>query len=105
MRQKQGGNKNVIALVWTTPEDYPRFLEVCGRDDYPETFPKFVEQVTRKLLVRGLTLADVERVIVDPYAMRDWCLRHHGKVDRDARAAYVVTQVRERNGEGPSSLN
>ncbi|PTR06406.1 MULTISPECIES: hypothetical protein [unclassified Novosphingobium] len=95
----------IIAVVWPRPEDYPRFFEVCGPEDYPPTYIEFVQQALGILAAQGIDPGSIEKVHVDPDEMLQWCLRHHGKLDTETRALFAMFKVRSRHGKGAEAIN
>lgn len=95
----------IIAVVWPRPENYARFVEVCASEDFPATYVEFVEHALSRLAEHGVNPGLVEKVFVDPDEMLEWCLRHHGKIDSEARALFALFKVRSRHGKGADSIN
>ncbi|WP_348656619.1 hypothetical protein [uncultured Sphingobium sp.] len=89
----------VIGVTWVAPENYSRFHEICG-DDYPPTFVQFLQQVGPKIAAVEQQGYRVEKVVVDPDEMLDWCLVNEGRFDTEARAAFVNFKLRAKYGEG-----
>lgn len=96
---------HVIAVVWPRPENYARFLDICGPGEFPPTYIEFVQQALQMLALRGIDPSSIEKVDVDPDEMQEWCLRHHGKIDTEARALFALHKVRLRHGDGPQTIN
>lgn len=96
---------DLIVVVWPRPEDYPRFLEVCGPEDFPPTYIEFVQMVLERLALHGLDASSVEKVHVNPDEMREWCLRNHGKVDNETRALFAMFKARSKHGKGAEAIN
>lgn len=94
-----------IVMVWPRPKDYSRFVEVCGPEDVPGTYLEFVQMVSQSFNDLGIDQEKVERVAVDAYEMRDWCLREHGDVDSEARAAYALMLYQARQREDGDTLH
>ena len=95
---------DVIAVVWPTPDNYPRFREVCGPDEVPDTFLEFVQMALARIADMGIDPARITRVTVDPDAMQHWGLRHHGKIDNQVRALYALHILRQQRGEADLPL-
>lgn len=96
---------DVIAIVWPRPEDYPRFIAVCGPGEFPPTYIEFVQQALDRLALHGIDPGRVEKVHVDPDEMLEWCIRHHGKIDTETRALFAMFKVRSRHGKGADAIN
>ncbi|RXR28930.1 hypothetical protein [Sphingobium fluviale] len=95
----------IIAVVWPRPEDYPRFLEICGTADVPDTYLEFVQQALTSLRANGIDPSRIEKVHVDPDEMLEWCMRHHGNVETEARALFALLKVRSKYGKGADAIN
>lgn len=88
-----------LALVWLTPENYPRFVEVCD-DDVPADYASWKAHVEKKLSKLDLSrFPPPEKYLVDPDEMADWCRVNYGKVDTESRAAYGAYLAMMRDSE------
>lgn len=95
---------DLFAVVWPTPENYARFREVCG-EDVPDTYAEFIIMASQRFRDLGVDTRKVERVLVDPDEMLDWCLARHGKIDTETRALFAMFKWRSKNGKGADAIN
>ncbi|WP_334656973.1 hypothetical protein [Sphingomonas panaciterrae] len=85
-----------VVVVWPDAKEYARFRAVCG-DDYPDTYLEFLAQAEGRIRAVEATGKVVERVVVDPDEMVEWCIANHGEVNSATRANFALNKVLERN--------
>lgn len=87
-----------VYVLWLKPEDYPRFRAIF--DDVDDTYDEWRARMERKipeLIQRGIY---IERTLVDPDKLVEWCRANGRAVDAEARAAYPAWLAAERDRDG-----
>lgn len=89
-----------IQILWLRPEDYPRFREIF--DDVDDTFDEWRARMERRLAEVRVDGVEIERMLIDPDKLVEWCRENGRTVDANARALYpaYLALVRDSGHEG-----
>lgn len=84
-------------VLWLKPEDYPRFRAIFN--DVDDTYEEWRARMERKIpdyIKQGVY---IERMLIDPDALVEWCRANGRPVDAQARAIYPAILAAERDSE------
>ncbi len=88
-----------VAVAWFTPETWPRLREISADpDDLPETYGEFLTLAEPRFARHVAAGAPLQRVLIDPDELLEWCEVNRRPVDGHARAGFAayVLMRRER---------
>lgn len=85
-----------VHVLWLKPEDYPRFRAIF--DDVDDTYDEWLARMERGLTQLKGKGVHVNRVLIDPDELVEWCRTNGCEVDSHARGTYaaIVGEQRER---------
>ena len=85
-------NIDAIGVPWFTAETWPRLLEVCAAeaDLMPDTYSEWIALAEPRFAQHVADGLPVERVLIDPDEMADWCEVNDLPVDGKARAVFAA---------------
>lgn len=91
----------IVGIPWYRRKDWDALLKVFDdshalHDTYRQ-WRRSAQRFEKLLLRHG---HEVERVYIDPETFPEWCRSQGRKVDAEARSAYAVEVVQQKQQEG-----
>lgn len=86
-----------VAFGWYTTITYARLLEIISdRQHFPEKFEAWCPIAQRRFDALRQLGVDVEKVLIDPQEMLEWCQARRHRVDARHRAQFAALKLLEK---------